>query len=197
MNTNVLDKPITSINSSLVNVKQEIEIEEERKKREEKQIKLSNNLIINEKILELEKKIIYVQETIEKTEETFENYYSKLKKLGDENRKILNIMKKNESEDVSFQKYIDSQTKPLSRAFEVYELTFRYFKFMIKNFDSRYQRTILNQLIVDYGEKLIPTSFNLYCEYLNNNSGKENEGDDLKILINKLKNIKENKEKNL
>jgi hypothetical protein len=71
----------------------------------------------------------------------------------------------NEKKIVQFQDYLGFEAKAYKRSFEVYEIVIQYFTFMLKNFDNRLMREILNELLVQYGEDLIPNSFDIYCQF--------------------------------
>jgi hypothetical protein len=46
--------------------------------------------------------------------------------------------------------------------------------FMLTNFDNRIKREVINELFVQYGEALIPNSFEMYCDFLSD----QNENDE-------------------
>jgi hypothetical protein len=71
----------------------------------------------------------------------------------------------NEKKIVQFQDYLGFEAKAYKRSFEVYEIVIQYFTFMLKNFDNRLMREIVNELFVQYGEDLIPNSFDIYCQF--------------------------------
>jgi hypothetical protein len=68
---------------------------------------------------------------------------------------------------VNFHDYLPLEARPQKRAFEVYEVVRSYFKVMIKLYDKKLQREILNNLLVEYGENLAEGSFEIYCTLLN------------------------------
>ena len=75
--------------------------------------------------------------------------------------------------------------KPMVRSFEVYDLVFNYFKFMAKIFNNGLLlREILNDLFLNYGERLVPNSFEIYCKYMNNEKvlDKKSSEDNLNVL---------------
>jgi hypothetical protein len=129
---------------------------------------------LKNELKELEKKYVLLEEKINKFAQDKNNWYGRDIRLA-------------KSSQIQIHDYLDFDAKPLVRAFEVYDLIFNYFRFMIKNFDNRLQREVLNQLLVDFGENLIPNSFAIYCEFMSNTNDDQKDLSYLKETLQKLK----------
>ena len=84
-----------------------------------------------------------------------------------------------------YQDYLLIEQKPVVRSFEVYDVVINYFKFMSRTFNnSLLLREILNELLINYGETLLPNSFEIYWKYMNEENflNKKTSEDNLNIL---------------
>jgi hypothetical protein len=97
-------------------------------------------------------------------------------KLSRINLSYTNNIKQKHKRKIRYQDYLDLESKPYKRSIQVYDIVIQYFLFMLKNFDNRLMREIINGLFVQYGEKLIPNSFDTYCTF------KDETENDQKIL---------------
>jgi hypothetical protein len=86
-------------------------------------------------------------------------------KLSRINLSYNNNIKQKQKRKVRYQDYLDLESKPYKRSIEVYDIVIQYFLFMLKNFDNRLMREIINDLFVQYVEELIPNSFDTYCTF--------------------------------
>jgi len=162
----VLDK----FTNSYVKEKNSLKIEKEIKI-EKKYSEVGDDLLV--KLNNLEKTVIDIDLKLNKLLKTEKSEYNK------EEEEEVGV--------VSFRNYIRFNSKALHRSFEIYDLIFNYFRFMIKNFDGRLMREVINQLIVDYGENLVSGSYKVYSEYMSNGDDWEENLLDLKEKMKEMK----------
>jgi hypothetical protein len=153
---------------NLKNLQEKNSVFEEKKNKEEIQILQKENQILNTKINEMSKTLT-----------TLTSINSK--NTNKKKKKVLN-----------YQDYLGFEAKAYKRSFEVYEIVIQYFTFMLKNFDNRLMREIVNELFVQYGEDLIPNSFDIYCQFQLQNENLR----DQKTLKEKMLQEREREERN-
>jgi hypothetical protein len=123
---------------------------------------INENKNQNTKIKEIsiEKQISELSKKIESLSQNFSTAKISLKKnetILDEstplNNYYLNLLEKNQATEI--------------RSFATFSLVFGYFKFMVKMFGNRLLKEEFNNLLVEYGEKKIPNSFQIYISFMN------------------------------
>ena len=146
--------------------------------------KFTNSYVKEKNSLKIEKEI----KIEKKYSEVGDDLLVKLNKLLKTEKSEYNKEEEEEVGVVSFRNYIRFNSKALHRSFEIYDLIFNYFRFMIRNFDGRLIREVINQLIVDYRENLVSGSYKVYSEYMSNGDDWEENLLDLKEKMKEKKN---------